>query len=580
MIAAGCYPAKERASCRMGNKVFEYPIYYDYEDPSQSNINGTKAGQICHAFMDTLRDNGYLVGLYSMASWINQDWVTTSGLRDTYEGWIAILPTMENNTGITSDLYWHYFDTYSTRYGMHQYSFTTYVNGQGPFDCNVSFKDYPAIVKKYGFNGYGSTETWIEKACFDVMVYRDRNPDIAHYSDAQLKEHWLKYGIKEGRASSTVLDLGFYANNNPDVKAAFTVDGKVDYEKIYNHFITSGYKEKRKSSALFDGAYYCERYPEVEASFKEEYLRHYVENGIHEDRRPSLTFDPNYYWFIRPDVKQAWPNDYQMCARHYAGHGIMEQTEAYDHEHPVISDVVVSDISAAGYTVTCTVTDNWGLSRVSFPTWTVLNDQDDLAADFMNTQQGTKSGNTYTFRVNASDHNKEGGQYVTHIYAKDKGGNTTQYVLDTVDVKDVPITQITLIADSQYMRSVDKVLDVTAGTTATTFLKQFRNEVLELRDANGNVISGSAKIGTGTKVNLYNSGTLVDSVTVVVTGDVNGDGLVNIADCNAVRSVFLHKLTLSPYQQAAADVDGNGTVNANDYARIKAHIQGGYNLYQ
>jgi hypothetical protein len=210
----------------------------------------------------------------------------------------------------------------------------------------------------------------------------------------------------------------------------------------------------------------------------------------------------------------------------------------------------------------------------------VLNDQDDLAADFMNTQQGTKSGNTYTFRVNASDHNNEGGQYVTHIYAKDKGGNTTQFVLNTVDVKDVPITQITLIADSNCMRSVDKVLGVTAGTAATTFLKQFRNEVLELRNANGNVISGFAKIGTGTKVNLYNNGVLVDSVTVVVMGDVNGDGLVNIADCNAVRSVFLHQITLTQYQQAAADVDGNGSVNINDYARIKAHIQGQYNLYQ
>ena len=82
-----------------------------------------------------------------------------------------------------------------------------------------------------------------------------------------------------------------------------------------------------------------------------------------------------------------------------------------------------SNVSAAGYTVTCKVTDDWGVSKVAFPTWTVANDQDDLAADFLNTQKGTKNGNTYTFRVNASAHNNETGAYVTHIYATDCAGN-------------------------------------------------------------------------------------------------------------------------------------------------------------
>ena len=147
------------------------------------------------------------------------------------------------------------------------------------------------------------------------------------------------------------MDLGFYLANNPDLKTAFGTD----YEKLYDHFITSGYKEHRKSSALFDGSYYTKRYPEVAESFKDEYLRHYVQNGQTEGRRASLTFDPNYYWHIRPDVYNAWPDDYTMCARHYAGHGINAQVEAYDHEHPVISNVAISNVSADGYTVSCTV---------------------------------------------------------------------------------------------------------------------------------------------------------------------------------------------------------------------------------
>ena len=105
-----------------------------------------------------------------------------------------------------------------------------------------------------------------------------------------------------------------------------------------------------------------------------------------------------------------------------------------DTTKPVISNVKVSNVSSSGYTVTCTVTDDWGVTNVAFPTWTVANGQDDLAADFFNTQQGTKNGNTYTFRVNASAHNYEKGQYITHIYATDRAGNRSCVAVNTVEV--------------------------------------------------------------------------------------------------------------------------------------------------
>ena len=58
----------------MGDKVFEYPIYFDYEDQSQAGIDATTASKICLAFMNKLRDHGYLVGLYSMSSWLEKSW--------------------------------------------------------------------------------------------------------------------------------------------------------------------------------------------------------------------------------------------------------------------------------------------------------------------------------------------------------------------------------------------------------------------------------------------------------------------------------------------------------------------------
>lgn len=120
-----------------------------------------------------------------------------------------------------------------------------------------------------------------------------------------------------------------------------------------------------------------------------------------------------------------------------------------DRTAPVISNVKVSDCNATGYTVTCTVTDNIGVSKVQFPAWTTNNGQDDLLADWKTNAKasGTKNGNTYTYRVNVSDHKNELGEYQTKIYACDAAGNYQEIVVSKVTLKKE--TQQTNPADGQ-----------------------------------------------------------------------------------------------------------------------------------
>ena len=96
---------------------------------------------------------------------------------------------------------------------------------------------------------------------------------------------------------------------------------------------------------------------------------------------------------------------------------------------PVISDAKIISVDGGGYTVECTVTDNVGVDRVQFPTWTDANGQDDLIEEWQTNSAitGTANENIYTFRVKDSDHNFERGRYVTHIYAFDTSGNVSQY---------------------------------------------------------------------------------------------------------------------------------------------------------
>ena len=128
-------------------KFFEYPVYFDFEDPTQLALDSTPQARICYPFLQKMRDADYLTGLYSMASVIEQSWVNSYRLRNMFEGWIAHYHD--------SGSYEQYDSVYSKKYGMSQYTDALYINGMGPYDGNVCYKDYPSIVTEKGLNGYG-----------------------------------------------------------------------------------------------------------------------------------------------------------------------------------------------------------------------------------------------------------------------------------------------------------------------------------------------------------------------------------------------------------------------------------------
>ncbi len=90
-----------------------------------------------------------------------------------------------------------------------------------------------------------------------------------------------------------------------------------------------------------------------------------------------------------------------------------------DEISPTISNISFKHVSG-GYIVTCNVSDNIGVSSVGFATWTPKNGQDDLLWQWV-----TPSGNSVSCTIKKSDHNNEDGQYITHVYAYDNMGNSS-----------------------------------------------------------------------------------------------------------------------------------------------------------
>lgn len=83
-----------------------------------------------------------------------------------------------------------------------------------------------------------------------------------------------------------VFDAEYYYNTYPDVAAAFGNDSA----KLLNHYVTFGMAEGRNASANFNATVYKNNYPDLQAAFGDDdyaYIRHYVEFGMAEGRNAS-----------------------------------------------------------------------------------------------------------------------------------------------------------------------------------------------------------------------------------------------------------------------------------------------------
>ena len=128
----------------LGKKQFEYPVYLDFEDPSQRKIPIKTKTDMAIAFMSILEKNGYYTGLYSSGYWINNQF-EKNRLKD-YDIWIA---------------HWHVTspNCFTPDYGMWQFTNKSKIKGvpdtgEGGVDMNYSYKNYPKIIKNAKLNNF------------------------------------------------------------------------------------------------------------------------------------------------------------------------------------------------------------------------------------------------------------------------------------------------------------------------------------------------------------------------------------------------------------------------------------------
>jgi hypothetical protein len=131
------------------------------------------------------------------------------------------------------------------------------------------------------------------------------------------------------------------------------------------------------------------------------------------------------------------------------------------------------------------------------------------------------------------------------------------------------------IRSSKYTVGADTVSGVAKYTGIEAFKDNLENDSDEISvyKANGaQLISGT--IGTGMSVVLTTGGLESDRLTIVVTGDTNGDGLISISDYTLTRYQILALQPLEGAYCLAGDVNGDGSVSISDYTLIRYDILG------
>lgn len=197
------------------------------------------------------------------------------------------------------------------------------------FDAEYYLNKYPDLKAAFGNDSSAALNHFItfgikegRQGCddFSIDIYKGNYPDLrkafGNNNDAYVA-HYLEYGLKEGRDGLEVLQ---------DSKDNTSDDKKDDTNTGY---VASA--EEKKYSAVYDYIYYRNAYADLRAAFGDDsakYFQHFLQNGMAEGRQACRDFDVKIYKNNYKDLQAAFGNNTALYYTHYMEHGKAEHRNA------------------------------------------------------------------------------------------------------------------------------------------------------------------------------------------------------------------------------------------------------------
>ena len=200
--------------------------------------------------------------------------------------------------------------------------------------------------------------SWMDySAVFDADYYLKNNPDVAKWANNdkdKALQHFINYGMAEGRRGCEAFDVQSYYNEYADLRSAYGTN----ISKYYIHYMKWGKNEGRHGtgttslkdavvtiagvnySPVYDLNFYLENNSDLKKAFVKTTgegvilvddnaaLRHFVRYGMAEGRRGNEAFDVRSYYNEYPDLRSAFGTDTAKLYGHYLRYGKAEGRHA------------------------------------------------------------------------------------------------------------------------------------------------------------------------------------------------------------------------------------------------------------
>jgi len=192
-----------------------------------------------------------------------------------------------------------------------------------------------------------------------------------------------------------------------------------------------------------------------------------------------------------------------------------------------------------------------------------------------------QNGNTRTYTIDIvkpnSSSNDETKEELTPPVEEDKEEEKPN---EPVIIYPTPEETIT---NSGYNITSDKYMtNFTLGSTVqgTIAKLQKTNQYASINITNNsNKPKTSGSLVTGDQITII-SGENTQIYTIIIYGDLNGDGEITLMDFAQIKKHLLKKSTLTSCYAKAADTDKNGLITLMDLAQIKKHLLKTSNISQ
>ena len=159
------------------------------------------------------------------------------------------------------------------------------------------------------------------------------------------------------------------------------------------------------------------------------------------------------------------------------------------------------------------------------------------------------------------------------VIAEDGGEKTYTINFNKIEVgKESPSD---IISSLGYNNKNNNISGFTLGEDVSNVIAYIKNKypaagVKVYNSSNKEITNGL--IATGQKIVINYNGS--QEFNVVVYGDTNGDGKVQIGDYSKIKSYIQGKIKMDNSYLEASDTNKDGKVQIGDYSKVKSYIQG------